>query len=198
MSEPGSALILADLEVFRRGWPQHDVKVLEEYQAFVDSTPDCCSRQHLAGHCTGSALIADPKGERVLLLFHPSLKRWLQPGGHADGEFDLLSVARREAQEETGLAWDSLTPYGKRFPLDIDIHQIPARGKEAQHLHYDMRFLLLTDPQQDLVPERPDLALEWLSLAQVQERTQEESVLRMLRKLRSLPRNPKNEIIGPL
>ncbi len=197
MKRPDTALVLADLAVFRKNWPLHDSGVYEAFCDFVASTPTCCSRQCADGHCTGSALITDPKGERVLLLFHPFLKRWLQPGGHADGETDLLSVARREAHEETGLPWDSLRPYRGRFPLDIDIHQIPERGEEPEHLHYDMRFLMISDPKLELLPEEPSLRLEWLTPAQVSQRTQEESVLRLLQKLASLPRNEIGEVALP-
>ncbi|MEW6073322.1 MAG: NUDIX domain-containing protein [Planctomycetota bacterium] len=95
------------------------------------------SRTLLAGHLTASSLVLDAAGERVLLVLHPALGRWLQPGGHCDGEADLAAVARREAVEETGIGALALDPR----PLDVDIHAIPARGAEPAHLHHDTRFL---------------------------------------------------------
>jgi 8-oxo-dGTP pyrophosphatase MutT (NUDIX family) len=195
----GRQLLLQDLTRYADAWPDHDPETLARYRAFVESTPDCCQRSHLAGHCTGSAMLCCPRGENVLLLFHPFLQRWLQPGGHADGNPDLLEVASREAHEETGLALEQLLPYrhqGRgRVPLDLDIHPIPARGQEPAHFHYDLRYLLVTSPELPLTPETPDLQLAWLSLDQVAERTDEESVLRMVRKLRDLPRDAQGRLL---
>ena len=53
------------------------------------------------GHLTGSALVVDATGTRIVVLLHTKLRRWLQPGGHADGDLDLAAVALREATEET-------------------------------------------------------------------------------------------------
>lgn len=184
-------LLLTDLANYSRCWPEDSQETLQRYRGFVESTPDCCERSHADGHCTGSAFLSCPRGERVLLLFHPHLKRWLQPGGHADGNFDLLDVARREAEEETGLT--DLLAYSSgglsRVPFDLDIHPIPARGVEKEHFHYDLRFLFLANPETKLVPETPQLQLAWLDLDKVEKLTDEESVLRMVRKLRLLPRS---------
>lgn len=189
---PSRDLLLQDLKRYAEAWPTDDLAVLAQYREFVKQTPDCCLRTHLAGHCTGSAFISCPRGESVLLLYHPFLQRWLQPGGHADGDPDILAVAIREAHEETGLLPEQLIPHRlrdqDRVPFDLDIHHIPARKDEPAHLHYDLRYLLIASPQLQLLPETPDLQLAWLSLEQVAERTEEESVLRMVRKLRGLPR----------
>lgn len=175
-----------DLEAYRRTWPQDRPQEWKRYSQFVNSTDQCCERSYLAGHCTGSAWVVSPDLRQVLLLFHPYLKRWLQPGGHADGNPDLLEVARREAHEESGLQWESLITAefqpGLRVPFDLDIHAIPARGEEPDHFHYDMRYLLLADPMLPLIPERPDMPLQWLNVSEVTSKTDEESVLRMVRK----------------
>ncbi len=198
MSDPRD-LLLADLQRYALAWPGDDAAPLARYREFVLSTPDCCLREHLAGHCTGSALISCPRGENVLLLFHPYLKRWLQPGGHADGDPDLLDVATREANEETGLGLEQLLPYRlgglERVPLDLDIHPIPARKHEPDHFHYDLRYLLIASPDDQLTPETEELQVAWLTLAQVEERTDEESVLRMIRKLRALPRDAEGRLV---
>lgn len=99
-------------------------------------------------------------------------------------------MALREATEETGLPREHLLPHRGRVPLDLDIHAIPARNTEPAHLHYDLRYLLIAPPTFPLTPETPGLRLAWFELAQVPEMTQEESVLRMVRKLGLLPREP--------
>jgi 8-oxo-dGTP pyrophosphatase MutT (NUDIX family) len=103
------------------------------------SEPNALHRGCLAGHLTGSALVVDATGERTLLLHHAKLDRWLQPGGHADGDGNLAAVALKEATEETGIPDLRVV-----LPaLDIDVHTIPARPGEPEHLHLDVRFLVL-------------------------------------------------------
>lgn len=175
------------LAAYLEFWPQDRPDQVERYREFVSTNPNCCLRSHLVGHCTGSAFIVSPDYRLALLLFHPYLKRWLQPGGHADGNPDLLEVARREAHEETGLAFDHFFAVelaaGRAVPLDLDIHQIPERGAEPAHFHYDLRFLLIADPTLELFPERPEMLLQWIPLEEVRELTDEESVLRLVRKV---------------
>jgi 8-oxo-dGTP pyrophosphatase MutT (NUDIX family) len=179
-----------DLERYGQFWADDRPEALMRYRQFVGSSSDCCHRSHVEGHCTGSALIVSPDLEQTLLLYHPFLKRWLQPGGHADGDPDLLQVALREASEETGLATEQFKLfklYGQsRVPLDLDIHPIPERGTEKAHYHYDLRFLLIADPQATLTPESEEMLLEWVPLGRVSQRTDEESVLRMIRKVQML------------
>ena len=70
---------------------------------FVRAHPDCLARTCAPGHLTGSAWIVSPDRRRTLLTHHRKLGKWLQLGGHADGDADLLAVALREAREESGL-----------------------------------------------------------------------------------------------
>lgn len=181
------SVLLDDLTQYARYWPDDRPEVLAQYLEFVRSTPECCERSHAAGHCTGSAFIVSTDRTKTLLLFHPFLKRWLQPGGHADGDHDLRRVALREASEETGLSETDFefAPLDghDRVPLDIDIHPIPARKSEGPHFHYDMRFLLVADPELPLSAESEEMLLEWIPLEQVQQKTDERSVLRLAEKV---------------
>ncbi len=183
--------LIQDLQRYRAYWPQDRPESWERYVAFVNSTPDCCLRSHAAGHCTGSAFIVSPDFAQTLLLYHPSLKRWLQPGGHADGDPDLRRVARREASEETGLELHAFQAVSlgdqDRVPIDLDIHPIPEKGHEKAHFHYDLRFLFTADPAATLTPESDQMLLEWVPLDKVEERTDERSVLRMVEKVLRIP-----------
>ena len=110
---------------------------------FVRRHDDPFDRGIAEGHLTGSAIVVSAGGEGTLLLHHRKLDRWLQPGGHADrGEATGEAVALREAVEETGLPGLALHPRAPR-PLDVDVHDIPARGAEPAHEHLDLRYLVL-------------------------------------------------------
>jgi 8-oxo-dGTP pyrophosphatase MutT (NUDIX family) len=69
---------------------------------FVEEQRECLLRSCVPGHLTGSAWIVSPDRTRTLLTHHLKLDKWLQLGGHADGDGDLAAVALREAQEESG------------------------------------------------------------------------------------------------
>ena len=98
-------------------------------------------RFYTPGHITGSAFVVDAASGRVLLHHHRRLDRWLQLGGHDDGEHDPLATALREGREESGLL--DLRPLSTAI-LDIDVHEIPAGRSEPAHLHHDVRYALQT------------------------------------------------------
>lgn len=131
------------------------------------------------GHCCGSAWIIDPLKRKTLLMHHKKLGKWLQPGGHADGEMILENVALREAIEETGAPGIALA--GREI-FDLDIHTIPPNGAEPEHLHFDARFLLVSDSTRPLTGSGEAHEVRWVPLDSVAALTSEESVLRMVRK----------------
>lgn len=144
---------------------------------FVCSFEDCFERSQKTGHVTGSAWIIDTKRTHALLTHHAKLNKWLQPGGHCDGDGDVASVALREAHEETGLPglrlWnDSI--------FDVDAHEIPARGDEPAHVHYDIRYLIQADRGIPLKMSDESHDLKWVRLDQVGELNTDASVLRMV------------------
>ena len=116
----------------------------------LDEQPNLLSRDCAIGHITASALIVHRDNRRLLLHYHKRLNRWLQFGGHLDGETDPAAAAMREAVEETGLP--DLTFCPDACPLDIDVHAIPERDNEPRHLHLDLRFLLMTRSPKRLNP----------------------------------------------
>lgn len=153
-----------------------EIAEVARFCEFVVRNPDCFERSLAEGHITGSAWILDRAGERVLLTHHRKLNRWLQPGGHADGDPDVLAVALREGLEETGL--ESLAPIDGEI-LDLDIHPIPARGDDPGHLHYDVRFLLRDTGTGDYVVSEESHDLAWVALESLERFTDEVSMLRM-------------------
>jgi len=146
---------------------------------FVEAHADCLERTCAPGHLTGSAWVVDPARRRVLLVHHRKLDKWLQPGGHADGDPDLLAVARREAQEETSLVrLRTVSP----DVFDADRHWIPPRGDTPGHWHHDLRFLFEADPSEPLTVSDESHDVRWVDLAGVPALNPEESLLRMVAK----------------
>ncbi|WP_310587504.1 NUDIX hydrolase [Larkinella knui] len=150
--------------------------MLEQTIAFVANQPDCFERHLTIGHVTGSAWIVSPDRQQVVLLHHRKLDRWLQPGGHADGDPDILGVALREAEEETGL--ENLKVVSSSI-FDVDVHAIPARGSEPEHRHYDIRFLLEADPRQPFIQTQETKEVRWVAVNEIQKFTAEGSIIRM-------------------
>jgi 8-oxo-dGTP pyrophosphatase MutT (NUDIX family) len=157
----------------------------------------CFDRDCFPGHITASAWIVSRESRAVLLTHHRKLGRWLQLGGHTDGEADVLRAALREAEEESGLAGFEPMPVadGPEI-LDIDIHLIPARGAEPAHEHHDIRFLLQVSELQTIRrQESESKAIEWFPGQGIAARLEEESLARMARKATSwLAQEP----VGPI
>jgi 8-oxo-dGTP pyrophosphatase MutT (NUDIX family) len=150
--------------------------LLQHFQAY--------SRDHLPGHITGSAWIIDKTRNYVLLTHHAKLNRWLQPGGHADDNEDIFFVARKEAEEETGLKSFKLV---KKEIFDIDIHLIPERNDLAAHFHYDVRILLQADRNEKTEISLESHDVQWIPLDELPERSENNiSMLRMSEKVKTL------------
>lgn len=181
MTDPSFARyrLCAALSTYATAHPERR-STAEEMMSFIRETPDCFARSCRAGHLTGSAWLLHPDGERVLLTLHHKLQRWLQPGGHADGEGDMLHTALREAEEESGIP--GIVPLRTDI-FDLDIHAIPARpdAGEPAHLHYDVRYLLQAPHERfHLTPESDEL--RWWTAGEISAHRElfDASVLRML------------------
>ncbi len=152
------------------------IALLEHERAF--------HRDHLPGHITASAWITDPTRAFVLLTHHAKLRRWLQPGGHADGQQDVLGVALREMEEETGVKTAQVVRDGI---FDIDIHAIPARKDFPGHLHYDVRFLFEASRDTPLTITEESIGLAWTPIDDLATITgNNRSMLRMAEKAATL------------
>jgi 8-oxo-dGTP pyrophosphatase MutT (NUDIX family) len=122
-----------------------------------------------------------------LLTHHRKLGRWLQLGGHSDGESDPRQVALREAREESGLARFHFLPQADDpLPLDLDVHPIPAHGGEPAHLHLDVRFLLVAEAGQVLRVSAESKELRWFERGRLADQVDEESLLRLERRARAI------------
>ncbi len=185
--------LLEMLDRYAARHPDEDA-VAAQIRALVTAHADCFDRTCRPGHVTASAWVTTPERDRFLLVHHRKLNRWLQPGGHMDGHPDVAAAALREVLEETGLSDVRLADEAAEMtPLDLDVHIIPARFDAARaviedaHEHHDVRVLVIATG--DLSPQvsEESHAVRWFTPEELLAVTDEESVLRMWRKVTAQP-----------
>jgi 8-oxo-dGTP pyrophosphatase MutT (NUDIX family) len=160
-----------------------DAATLGRLTDFIQSNTSCFERSSLSGHITASAWLVSGDGKRVLLTHHRKLNKWLQPGGHCDGDHDVLRASLKEAREESGIEeWELVLDE----VFDIDIHPIPARKSEPEHFHYDVRFLFRAGSSEDYEVSEESHDLAWVEIDRLSDYTDEESMHRMNRKWQQL------------
>ena len=146
---------------------------------FINQYPNCFERSLEIGHVTASAWLVNRNGTEALLMHHRKLDNWFQLGGHCDGNPDVLSVAIKEAQEESGI--ENISALSNNI-FDIDIHLIPANTKEKEHYHYDIRFLLQVTSDEKVIQNSESKELRWISKDFSKMPTNNPSVVRMFNK----------------
>lgn len=150
---------------------------------FVKSSKGCFERSNTYGHITSSSWLLNRDLTKVLLTHHRKLNKWLQPGGHCDGDSDVPASALREAIEESGIDnWEFLS----EEIFDLDVHVIPARKADPEHFHFDVRFVFRAVCSEDYVVSEESHDLAWVKLDEIEKYTNEESILRMVKKSKGL------------
>jgi len=162
---------------------ERETAMTAEIIAFLGAHDDAFERTQRLGHITASAWIVDADRTHALLTHHRKLGRWLQLGGHVDGERDTRAAALREAREESGLL--EIVPLTVGI-YDVDVHVIPARRDEPEHKHYDIRFAFEADRLAPLIVSDESHALAWVNLHDFDRYETDESVVRLARKTSQL------------
>ena len=160
---------------------------VERVRRLVTAQPTCFERSCAPGHITASSWIVSEDGRRCLLTHHRKLERWLQLGGHADGDPEVAAVALREAREESGMSeFELIEPEAGCPVIDIDVHAIPPWGSEPEHEHHDIRFLFRAVAGQELQISEESNDLDWFEWRELGSLGADESILRLARKARAL------------
>lgn len=156
-----------------------EAETAERFKTLLEAGPPAFYRSHPDAHFTASAVVLSPDRSQVLLTHHRKLGIWIQLGGHADGDLDLLRAAQKEAVEESGL---TTIRVGAQRIIDIDIHPIPAHGDEPPHEHYDVRYLFLADPDAPLTVSEESHDLSWVAVTDLATVSWETSLTRAVEK----------------
>jgi 8-oxo-dGTP pyrophosphatase MutT (NUDIX family) len=160
------------------------IKSLELIHMLLECSPDPFSRaQFTPGHITCTGLVLAVDGERMLMVHHRRLNRWLLPGGHVEpGDAEIWDAAHREVVEETGAHLvRSATP----VLAGLDVHGIPAGKGEPYHLHHDILFHFRANGDQTrLSPE--SRAIAWCTPAEFDRYAVPDSVRRAYARMRKV------------
>ena len=170
---------------------QHQTRFMEEAayirkaREFVADQPDCFYRELWPAHVTGSAWVVNPDRTMAMMLHHRKHDQWFQPGGHADGDADILRVALRETAEETGIDPENIRLVDESI-FDVDIHTIPPIAHDPQHEHIDIRFLVEIDDHLPIPGNDESHDVLWADLTQVSRYNNNRSTYRMVEKTRRM------------
>jgi len=137
------------------------------FKHFVHENTDCFERSNLVGHVTASGWIVSKDMNHVLLHMHKKANRWMQFGGHNDGDNDVLNVATKENEEETGLTSVQLL---SDTPLDIGVRFVEQHKDIPAHVHFDVCFIFSADMNEPFnVDAGESTLLKWFSLKDAKE-----------------------------
>ena len=158
--------ILDLLENYRTSFVE-EIEFQKQMIDFLTQHDDFALRSNLTGQLTGSAWVVNKERTKVLLIHHKKLNKWLQIGGHIEEtDQSIEETILREIKEESGLKDLKLL---SSSIYDIDIHTIPQKKEIAEHLHFDIRFLVEADENEKLSPQNEEiLDIKWYALNKVQ------------------------------
>jgi len=164
-----------------------------EMLAFIKNNPDCLDRSNLTGHFSSSSWIVNKDHTKVLMIFHNIYKSFSWTGGHNDGDSDFLHVAKKEAEEETGIT-NLKQIYDGVFSIEaLTVNGHIKRGKYVpSHLHFNLTYLFEADENDSIrIKEDENSSVKWIPIKdlenQVNERWMKDWIYsKLVRKLNDL------------
>ena len=143
--------------------------------AFLNSGAELITRDNPAAHLTASAWVVSPDRKQVIMVYHNLYQSWSWMGGHADGDWDLLRVAKKEVMEECGLH-DLTVVSPEIFSLEVlTVAGHEKKGKYlSSHLHLNVTYLFEADPAQPLrIKPDENSGVAWVAAEDVPQKTNE-------------------------
>lgn len=135
----------------------------EKFLNLIDNHPEShFDRNNMDGHITGSMLVFNESGDKVLLTHHKKLGKWLQLGGHNDSESGtILETAVKEMEEEgfddRRVNYTLLT----EAPIDLDVHWV------GNHNHYDVCFACKVSNLEEISCSHESESVEWKPISEI-------------------------------
>lgn len=163
---------------------EQEEKDKEQFLNFIDTFDDVLTRNNILGHFSASAFVVNKERNKMVVVYHNIFDGWIYPGGHADGENNLLGVAIREVQEETGLTVKTLDD------SIFSIQSAPIKGHikkgkyVSSHIHFDVVYLLEAD-ENDILTFREDESkgVKWIPFEEADNQTMCDFIRPIHRKL---------------
>ena len=177
-SNVSKKVLSSKLDNYLKRYPNEKEKITKTLHLLVDDNA-CFKRTNWGGHFTASAWIVDISRKWILMTHHKQLNIWLQLGGHAEENNNLLEVALKEAKEESGI--NNFNIISEEI-FDLDIHKIPKYGFYPEHLHYDVRFIFEADKLEKLSISNESNDLAWIKIEDVLNLNPKKSIERMMHK----------------
>ena len=162
-----------------------EAAMVKRSRQFIMQHANCFDRTLMHGHVTGSTWVVNPSLTHALILHHRKLGLWLQPGGHADGDSDILRVVLKETSEETGVALEDIKLLSNEI-FDVDIHTVHENPYDPRHEHFDIRFLVMINDTIAIPGNDESHNLGWVPLDQISRYNNARSIYRMIQKTRQL------------
>lgn len=133
---------------------------------YFDYFDNLLLRENECAHFTASAWIVNKERTKVIMIHHNIYNSWSWVGGHADGDADLLAVARKETREETGLM--NVIPLSEDI-FSLEILSVEGHMKKeayvSSHLHLNLSFLLEADESEELmINEEENSGVKWVNI----------------------------------
>lgn len=164
---------------------EHEIEVKKAMLQFINNNEDVLTRDNKIGHFASSAWIVNKERTKVLMIYHNLYKSWAWVGGHADGDSDLLHVALKETEEETGLTNVKVLD-NNLFGINISpVEEHIKRGNLVNtHLHLDVVYLLEADEEDTIrIKEDENSDIKWIDIDKIDELNIEEVMLPVYKRL---------------
>ncbi|MDO5291812.1 MAG: NUDIX hydrolase [bacterium] len=166
-------------------WNEQEKKEKELIGSYMDQFDNIFDRENEMVHMTASSWLVNKERTKVLMIYHNIYNSWAWTGGHADGDQDLLNVAMKEAQEETGLI--HVTPVTEDiFSLEIlGVNGHVKKGKfVGTHMHLNVTYLLEANEAEELrVKPDENSGVKWVGLQEAVELSTEPYMKEIYQKL---------------